>query len=87
MLTFLQVEQQKPLPGRPLRVINVVSDAYKKAIMNFDDVMYTKRKYDIYGVYAASKLAMMLFTMEMSYRYANTGVVAMAVHPGMSVDR
>ena len=66
----------------PMRVVNVASDAYKKGELNFDDLMYEKRPYDIYGAYGSSKLAMLLFTQEMCYRYAGHGVVTMSVHPG-----
>lgn len=47
---------------------------------NFDDVI--SASYSIYGMYATSKLAMMMFTTELAARYSTRGVKAVAVHPG-----
>jgi len=39
---------------------------------------------DIYKSYADSKLAMMLFTTELNFRYSIHNVVSVAAHPGNS---
>lgn len=65
----------------PIRVINLTSDSYVIGDRNFDDVIGAK--YSIYGMYATTKLAMMLFTAELTARYSTLGVKAVAVHPGI----
>lgn len=51
--------------------------------LDFDDVMDRKAgRYNIYESYGRSKLAMVLFTTELNYIYADKGVYAVSVHPG-----
>ena len=53
--------------------------------LDFEDVMDQKTgRYDMYGSYGRSKLAMVLFTTELNYKYAESGIYASAVHPGLS---
>lgn len=49
--------------------------------MNLDDIPLAK--YDIYGAYARSKLAMVVFTQELHKRMASDIVHVYGVHPGM----
>jgi NAD(P)-dependent dehydrogenase (short-subunit alcohol dehydrogenase family) len=39
-------------------------------------------RYGMYESYGRSKLAMVLFTTELNYIYADKGVYAASVHPG-----
>src|SRR5262249_31624083 len=62
----------------PARIVNV-SSAGQHAI-DFDDVMLT-RGYDGVRAYCQSKLAQILFTVELAQRLADTGVTVTAPHP------
>jgi len=50
--------------------------------LRFDDLQ-TRTGYTGYGAYGASKLANVLFNLELSRRLAGSGVTANAVHPGL----
>jgi NAD(P)-dependent dehydrogenase (short-subunit alcohol dehydrogenase family) len=62
----------------PARIVNVAS-AGQQAI-DFDDVMLT-HGYDGTRAYRQSKLAQILFTVELAERLAGTGVTVTALHP------
>jgi NAD(P)-dependent dehydrogenase (short-subunit alcohol dehydrogenase family) len=62
----------------PARIVNV-SSAGQQAI-DFDDVMLT-RGYDGVRAYCQSKLAQILFTVELAQRLAGSGVTVTALHP------
>lgn len=66
----------------PARVIIVSSSAHRHARLYLDDPM-SPRDWRPMRAYAASKLAGMLFTVELARRGAGHGVVAHAVHPGV----
>lgn len=66
----------------PARVVNVTSAAHRSVRgLDFDDLMATRR-YRAMEAYARSKLANILFTVELARRLDGTGVTANAVHPG-----
>lgn len=65
----------------PARVINVSSNAYRGATLDFDDLQMARR-YSGFAAYARSKLMNILFTYELARRLAGTGVTANALHPG-----
>lgn len=67
----------------PARVVNVASMAYRRADLDFADLQWERRKYRALQVYSASKLANILFTLELSRRLAGTHVTANSVHPGL----
>jgi retinol dehydrogenase 12 len=64
----------------PARIINVSSDAHASGKIEFDNLQgerdYSPRAYD------NSKLANILFTMELARRLEGTGVTVNALHPG-----
>jgi NAD(P)-dependent dehydrogenase (short-subunit alcohol dehydrogenase family) len=62
----------------PARIVNV-SSAGQQAI-DFDDVMLT-RGYDGVRAYCQSKLAQILFTVELAQRLAGSGVTVTCLHP------
>ncbi|XP_046582768.1 retinol dehydrogenase 11-like [Haliotis rubra] len=78
-LTLLLKEKLKKCA--PSRVINVVSDAYLKGKLDFEDLAMTK-SYDIYKAYCRSKLAQMVFSMECHRHFFSDVVCSYAVHPG-----
>jgi NAD(P)-dependent dehydrogenase (short-subunit alcohol dehydrogenase family) len=81
LLTNLLLERIKA--SAPARIVNVASTAHKGARkgMDFDDLQATKR-YSGMRVYSASKLANILFTVELARRLEGSGVTANSLHPG-----
>ena len=67
----------------PSRIINVSSAAHRMAKIDFDDLQSENKKYRLFRVYGVSKLALMLFTYELSRRLDGTGVTVNALHPGL----
>jgi retinol dehydrogenase-14 len=63
------------------RIINVSSQAQRVGHIRFDDLMLEK-KYLGFRAYAQAKLANIIFTYELSRRWAESGVTANAMHPG-----
>jgi len=64
------------------RVINLSSSVYRAG--KFDpDNLQSERRFSTIGAYAASKLCVLLFTIELAQRLAPTLVTANAVHPGI----
>ncbi|HEY5652610.1 MAG TPA: SDR family oxidoreductase [Acidimicrobiia bacterium] len=68
----------------PSRVITVSSENYRrvKGGLDFDDLQ-AKRGFNSNMAYAGSKLANILFTIELDRRLAGSGVTARALHPGV----
>lgn len=68
----------------PARVITVSSEAHRreKNGLDFDDLQMRKG-YSSYRAYAASKMANILFTVELDRRLNASGVTARALHPGV----
>jgi len=65
------------------RIVNVASGAHQRVRgLDFDDLQ-SKRHYNAFQVYGASKLANILFTRELAQRLANTGITVNAMHPGL----
>ena len=68
----------------PSRIITVSSENHRgaKSGLNFDDLQMTNG-YSSSKAYAASKLANILFTVELAGRLDASDVVAKALHPGV----
>jgi retinol dehydrogenase 12 len=65
------------------RIINVASNAHRRnGPLNFDDLMH-KQSYKPFGVYCHSKLANMLFTLELAKRTQHKGIKVCCLHPGV----
>src|SRR5262245_57965910 len=79
LLTHLLLDTLKATPAA--RLVNVSSDAHRKAQFDFADPQGAQR-YRGWRAYCQSKLANLLFTYELARRLAGTGVTANAVHPG-----
>ncbi|MFO1158703.1 MAG: SDR family NAD(P)-dependent oxidoreductase [Reyranellaceae bacterium] len=77
---FLLTQLLLPLlkKSAPARIVNV-SSAGQQAI-DFTDVMLT-RQYSGAAAYCQSKLAQILFTVDLAGELAGTGVIANALHP------
>jgi NAD(P)-dependent dehydrogenase (short-subunit alcohol dehydrogenase family) len=68
------------------RVVSISSVAHRSGKMDFDDLQSTKKKYKAFAVYAQSKLANLLFGLELDRRFHKAGVRAasLVAHPGIS---
>ncbi|RWE68012.1 SDR family NAD(P)-dependent oxidoreductase [Mesorhizobium sp.] len=77
---FLLTSELLPLlkASAPARIVNVAS-AGQQAI-DFDDVMLT-HNYDGVRAYCQSKLAQIIFTIDLAQKLKNTGVTANSLHP------
>jgi len=65
------------------RVVNVSSGAHRAGRIHWDDLQF-RHAYTPFGAYSQSKLANLLFTVELQRRLdkAGVGVTATAAHPG-----
>ena len=80
LLTTLLLEG--PLSGPGVRIVNVSSIAHNRGRMNFEDLQLA-RGYNGYGAYAQSKLANVLFTLELAQRVPAELVTVNCLHPGV----
>lgn len=69
--------------GTPSRVVTVSSDAHRAHAVDLVDPNFRDREYDKFVAYAQSKTANVLMTIELQKRYADSGIQAFAVHPGV----
>lgn len=79
LLTHLLLDMLKA--SAPARIVNVASNAHRRAIMNFEDIE-GKRKYSGFQAYGQSKLANLLFSYELARKLEGIAVTANAAHPG-----
>jgi NAD(P)-dependent dehydrogenase (short-subunit alcohol dehydrogenase family) len=77
---FLLTTLLLPLIGD--RVVVVASDAHRWGHLDLDDPQWERRRYRGFGAYGQSKLANLLFTLELDKQLRPTGRRALAVHPG-----
>lgn len=65
-------------------IVNVGSDAHRSATLRLDDMHLRNTSWNVMGAYARSKLAVMLWGLELDRRLRAAGspVVAQLVHPG-----
>jgi len=72
------------LPSITDRVVTVSSGAHRMGRIDLDDLNWDRRRYRRWPAYGQSKLANLLFTMELERRLTEAGspVKALAAHPG-----
>ncbi|MCV7408579.1 dehydrogenase [Mycobacterium florentinum] len=72
------------LPRVRSQIINVGSDAHKSATLRLDDMHLRRSKWTRLGSYAQSKLAVMLWGLELDRRLraARSPIVTQLTHPG-----
>jgi len=72
------------LPHVTDRVVTVASGAHRGGSISLDDLNWTRRTYQRWAAYQQSKLANLLFTLELQRRLAaaDSRVRALAAHPG-----
>ncbi|KAI93608.1 short-chain dehydrogenase [Rhodomicrobium udaipurense JA643] len=67
---------------RNARIVTVASNASNRASIDFGDLM-SSRRYSVFRAYAQSKLANVLFTVELARRLPPKPVTANCLHPGV----
>lgn len=74
------------LPQITGRIVTVTSDLHKIGKIKVDDLNWENRTYKPLGAYCQSKLANVLFTLELQRRLTSSGSVvrAVAAHPGVA---
>ena len=74
------------LPHVTDRVVTVASGAHRGGKIRFDDPNWTTGRYDSWAAYSQSKLANLLFVLELQRRLTAAGspVRSLAAHPGFS---
>src|SRR5262245_54874581 len=72
------------LPSITDRVVTVSSPAHRMGKVHLDDLNWERRRYQRWPAYGQSKLANLLFTLELQRRLDEAGsdVRALAAHPG-----
>ena len=82
---FLLVRELLPLlvAGTPSRVVCVSSAGHRMGDIDFDDVNFDQRPYEPFLAYGAAKTANVLHAVAIDDLYADRGVRAFAVHPGV----
>ena len=68
------------------RVVTVSSIAHNPGVIDFDDLNGDNKRYRKWGFYSQSKIANLIFSLELSRRLerAGSGVTSIASHPGYS---
>jgi NAD(P)-dependent dehydrogenase (short-subunit alcohol dehydrogenase family) len=68
------------------RIVTMSSIGHRDGKIDFDDVHFEKRKYDKDQAYNQSKLACLLFALELNDRLKKNGysTISLAAHPGFS---
>jgi NAD(P)-dependent dehydrogenase (short-subunit alcohol dehydrogenase family) len=66
----------------PSRVVVLSSAGHRMPGMDFDDLNFTGRPYDLQTAYCQSKRANVLHAVGLAKRLAGAGVTAFSVHPG-----
>jgi NAD(P)-dependent dehydrogenase (short-subunit alcohol dehydrogenase family) len=64
------------------RIVNVTSAMYRIGVLNLEKPGFIMLR-NGFSAYAASKLALLLFTMELSDRLTGKGITGNALHPGL----
>lgn len=74
------------LPQVTGRVVTVSSSAHRMGRIDFDDLNWARRRYQRWPAYGQSKLANLLFTLELHHRLekSDSKVIATAAHPGFA---
>lgn len=69
------------------RVVTVSSIAHQNARLDFDDLQYERKRYKAGKAYGQSKLANLMFGLELDRRMrrAGTHAASLVVHPGLSM--
>ncbi len=71
--------------GKNSRVVTISSIAHMQGTINFNDLM-GDQNYDSFGAYRQSKLANLMFMLELAQRFQHSRVsaISVAAHPGLT---
>ncbi len=72
------------LPHVTDRVVSVASGAHRMGSIRLDDLNWERGRYQRWRAYGQSKLANLLFTLELQRRLTGSDLRAVAAHPGYS---
>jgi retinol dehydrogenase 12 len=78
--------RERLMAAAPARVVNTASSAHRGRRLNLDDLQ-SAQSYSAGDVYGRSKLCNILFTRELSRRWAGSGTTANCLHPGFVATR
>jgi len=83
---FMLTHMWMPLlhAAAPSRIVNVSSGAQER--IDFDDVMLERGTFDGGRAYAQSKLAQVMFTIDLAQELEGSGVIVNALHPATFMD-
>lgn len=84
--TLTELLRDRLIASAPARIVNVASEAHRKAALEFDDLQ-SARRFDGWAAYCRSKLCNILFTRELARRLDGTGVTVNCLHPGFVASR
>ncbi|WP_166831507.1 SDR family oxidoreductase [Thalassoroseus pseudoceratinae] len=73
--------QSRLMAAESARVLNVSSGMHRRGKIDFDNLQ-GERNYHPRTIYAQTKLANVLFTVELAKRLEETGITCNALHPG-----
>src|SRR5579883_1002502 len=71
------------IKAAPSRVVVLSSNGHRQPGFDFDDLDFSKRPYNHWTAYSASKRANVFFAVALSKRVAPKGVTVNALHPGV----
>jgi NAD(P)-dependent dehydrogenase (short-subunit alcohol dehydrogenase family) len=71
----------------PARIVIVASRAHQRGVLDFDDLNAERNAYSGFAAYCNSKLANMLFALELARRLEGANVTANSLHPGLVATR
>ena len=82
---FLLVHELAELlrASAPARIVVVSSNEHRRGRIEWDDLMFERRRYRGRVAYRQAKLANVLFAFALARRLADAGVTANALHPGV----
>lgn len=84
-LTRLLLDRLRTAEGA--RIVNLASEGYRLADIDFADSQWETRDYDKFRAYGASKTANILHAVELGRRLRADGIRVCAVHPGRVATR
>ena len=89
-LLLPQMVGQARMPGQACRrIVTTSSNGHRGGRIDLDDLMFARRAYNRWQAYFQSKLALQLFTYELSRRLTAmpSGLMALSAHPGAARTR
>jgi NAD(P)-dependent dehydrogenase (short-subunit alcohol dehydrogenase family) len=84
-LGLLPLLKKRAEDATPSRVVSLSSVAHRNGALHFDDLQF-ERRYLPWAAYRQSKLAMLMFALELQRRsdQYGWGLISMAAHPGFA---